>query len=554
VVKRDGRLVPFEADKISRSLFAATERLGRPDAFSARELTDGIIHFLAVEADNATLHSQQIFDVVVKVVRELGQPALAEAFADFGRRRVRQGGEKTGGAAQRIEPRPVPPGLGPDLSDLDPQALAWRASAAYGRDYSLREVFSRDLVAAQADGLLTLGGLDAPLELAGCVLARPAGMRLVEAVEQARRFAGVFVALDGPEYALTSATCDQAPADYARELAFALRATGLRAVVNLNTALPPPWADDLAEGPLFAGHGPARRQSLLPGIALGLLEHLILAGVGRGTVRVDWHLTAHDFAADAEALLPRLARWALEEADLTFSFDRPRRAVALAEGLDRRHPALLLAVELHLPRLAGQPGLRGDPALFLHKLESLVRLALSAAAQKRAFLRRQSQDRPAFLLDQARLVAVPVGLEAVVRDVLGLGLCAGGAGLEFAHQILQRIHQVLDTDGRACHLECCVDSAADFRADWPAAAVAGLTPWDPAARPRSQLKTAGALHGLAERGTAAVLLEGEGLPNTDETVDLLRYAWQHTQVARLRLLRAGRPQRQLVAPWEEAAE
>src|SRR5262249_18497257 len=35
VHKRDGRLVPFEPDKISRSLFAATEALGRPDAFLA---------------------------------------------------------------------------------------------------------------------------------------------------------------------------------------------------------------------------------------------------------------------------------------------------------------------------------------------------------------------------------------------------------------------------------------------------------------------------------------------------------------------------------------
>ena len=38
VQKRDGRLEPFDADKISRALFAASESLGRPDAFLAREL------------------------------------------------------------------------------------------------------------------------------------------------------------------------------------------------------------------------------------------------------------------------------------------------------------------------------------------------------------------------------------------------------------------------------------------------------------------------------------------------------------------------------------
>src|SRR5438270_4244131 len=89
VSKRDGRLVPFEADKISRALFAAAEGLGRPDAFLARELADGVVHFLAAESEGKAPTTEEIEEVVVKVVRELGHPALAEAFADFARRRVR---------------------------------------------------------------------------------------------------------------------------------------------------------------------------------------------------------------------------------------------------------------------------------------------------------------------------------------------------------------------------------------------------------------------------------------------------------------------------------
>src|SRR5205807_5391990 len=87
VYKRDGRLVPFEADKISRSLFAATESLGQPDAFLARELTDGVVHFLTTEAEGSTPSTAQIGELVVKVVRELGQPSLAEAFAKHGRQK-----------------------------------------------------------------------------------------------------------------------------------------------------------------------------------------------------------------------------------------------------------------------------------------------------------------------------------------------------------------------------------------------------------------------------------------------------------------------------------
>ena len=82
VRKRDGTIVAFEPDKISRALFAASESLGQPDAFLARELADGVVHFLAAELDDATPSTQRIAEVVVKVVRELGQPAIAQAFAD----------------------------------------------------------------------------------------------------------------------------------------------------------------------------------------------------------------------------------------------------------------------------------------------------------------------------------------------------------------------------------------------------------------------------------------------------------------------------------------
>src|SRR5207248_10461462 len=91
VTKRDGRLVPFEADKISRALFAAAEDLGAADAFLARELADGVVHFLSAEAEGTTPTTAQVEETVVKVVRELGHPALAEAFARFARERRRDG-------------------------------------------------------------------------------------------------------------------------------------------------------------------------------------------------------------------------------------------------------------------------------------------------------------------------------------------------------------------------------------------------------------------------------------------------------------------------------
>src|SRR6516165_8712158 len=87
ISKRDGRLVEFQSDKISQSLFAAGESINRRDAFMARELTDGILHFLAAELNGATPSTGQVADMVIKVVRELGQPAIAEAYANYARHR-----------------------------------------------------------------------------------------------------------------------------------------------------------------------------------------------------------------------------------------------------------------------------------------------------------------------------------------------------------------------------------------------------------------------------------------------------------------------------------
>src|SRR5439155_271216 len=114
VLKRDGRMVPFEADRISRALFAATEGLGRPDAFLARELADGAVHFLAAECEGQIPTTRQIAQTVIKVVRELGHPGLSAAFA------AHQGKGRLGLA----------------------QVIARRENA-------LRGVYTRDLTAAQ---------------------------------------------------------------------------------------------------------------------------------------------------------------------------------------------------------------------------------------------------------------------------------------------------------------------------------------------------------------------------------------------------------------------
>ncbi len=551
VAKRDGRLVPFEPDKISRALFAATETLGRPDAFLARELTDGVLHFLAAEVDGTIPTTSQIAETVVKIVRELGQPALAQTFADFQRPAVPPALPVGSVSAARKAPLAVP------FSPHDSFAAVLQTAA---RTYSLNAVFSRDLAAAHADGLITLTGLETPLHLAGGLLD-PGRDSLPEALEQARRWVGGLLAIDGPEYHLAAQArgAGGGIADFLRELRTGLRLTGLRAVVNLNSS-PPAWADPLAEGPLFAAHRRPEQPDTLAALALTVLEGLLTANEN---VRVDWHLGERDFEPGASGRLLRLARLALEAPALAFTFDRPRKPVALAEGIDRRHPAVLLAVGLHLPRLLEMQGLRGDPERFLQKLGSLTRLALSAAACKRDFLRRQAVGRGeitrGFLLDRARLVVTPVALEDVVRTVTGSAVCAARPALDLARRIVQRLREVLRQDGPGYQLDACLDGPRLFSLEEdapgtqaPLRQVAGITPWDGTAPAKAQLRAAAALHGAADGGTAALHLPADASAAAEEVADWLRQARQ-TDVVRLRLVRAAAVERQLTAPWEEAS-
>src|SRR5262249_54564203 len=127
-----------------------------------------------------------------------------------------------------------------------------------------------------------------------------------------------------------------------------------------------PWAAGPA-GPLFAGAGGADAERLA-GAADALFERLS----GREALRIDWHLGERDFDPAGRARLLGVVQRARSGAPVGLVFDRPRRPVALAEGLDRDHPAVLLAVGVSLPELARQPGAIGDPARFRTLLASVA--------------------------------------------------------------------------------------------------------------------------------------------------------------------------------------
>jgi hypothetical protein len=168
---------------------------------------------------------------------------------------------------------------------------------------------------------------------------------------------------------------------------------------------------------------------------------------------------------------------------------------------------------------------------FLRKLGSLAQLALSAGVQKRAFLRRIGRAWPTFLLERARLLVVPIGLDQAASQLAGNAL----AGSAVARQISQRLGDVLHQEGRTCHLEACIDAS-------PATEGTGISFGDTASI-KQQIKAAGP-------GTVSVVVTDEEMPANETLAELLHWTWKQTEIGRLRFLRAGEVQQQLIAPWE----
>lgn len=493
----DGRVEPFEPERITRSLFAAAERVGVADAFLARELTEGALHFLAAANTGAVTTPEQIAGMVATVVRELGQPAIARAYEQ--RSPVTAGAQRPGPAAS-----PLPIWFDPSLGAT---GLAFRAAAEALTEFSLTHVYPRDLVSAHREGLIRLTGLTSPLELAGAaVVLTPGGV--FEAVRAARDIAGGFLAIDGPEYDLADGVADVA--GYVGEVRASAEALGVSIILNLNGSAPTRLAPP--DGPLFQD-GPSPSATARRSIAVELGRT-----AGREGVIIWWHLSPDGGIGDRERLEP-IIRSALGGSHIEFVFDRGRGPVQLGPGLDRGTPATLTEVGIDVSRLVeltGGPPV--DPDVLLKKVGSLTRFAKTAAHVKQDFLRRYGRAgvREAFLVDRARLVLVPMGLDEASR-------ASDRPRSEFAREILKTIRSAAQAD-RPRVMPVRVDSPLGDWGELSLPSVSGAI--------RQLIRTTGTLHGAAGAGRLEIFIENPSEPGAG--IDVLQIAAE-SGVARVRL-------------------
>jgi hypothetical protein len=548
IYKRDGRLVAFEADKVSRSLFAASEALGGPDPFKARELTDGVLHFLASEVNGRATTTAELSEIIIKVVRELGHPDLARIFADGAGWRADSSRHR---AEDHARPRQA---FEDEASTLAARNTTELKDVDIGDEVlgepGFRDTLGRDLAGLQADGFLVLAGLERPGRLASIVCPPPAqaAARLEEALERSRSVVGPLLIVEAPEHlAPTLHHCQQDARAFLRDMETWLRANHRYCLLNLNCTQPPAWAVQVALGPLFDESNDENQFPLR--FSNGIVSDWYEQWEQGCRIRVYWHLSENDLQECARDRLERVIEVALAGRPLCFVLDRPGQPISLGEGTTHSRPAVLLTVGLNLPRLAEHltPGVSLDA--YLGKLMTLVRLARSAGLRQRELLRlRASQHlelRQGFLLERARLVLTPIGLEAAACK-LSENDHAGRTRSEIARALVQCLHDTAERECERDGLEAVVDSPSLFdlsaqqesvdMSDLSSVSVAGLTCWDAKAPPLLQLREAGSWHKMTGAGTAALLLSGQHL-SPAVVRERICDAWWRSEVRRMRIVR-----------------
>jgi hypothetical protein len=299
--------------------------------------------------------------------------------------------------------------------------------------------------------------------------------------------------------------------------------------LHLNIAEPPHWSHAHPARPLFASAEDESTALERANFLDGLVERWKSLHAPK-TPALAWHLAERSFRDDTERRqLGDLLRQAVQGKPVRFVFDRPRGPVPLAEGLDRKCPGVLVELGVDLPALAQRADIARDGAALLKKLPSLARIAVSAAAQKRQYLRSLPKTSPLkrrFLIERSAAVVTPFGLDEAVVYVTGDSPSRSPLALDFALKLLHMLRETLHDAGRAINL--------DLRVDSPALPAADATL--PIAR---QIEVAGKLHARAGAGTAVLMLADEAAANVETLAECLQSAWAATSVTRLQLQRGG---------------
>lgn len=406
IMKKDGRIVPFQEDHICKDLYETAVKLGKPDPFLARELADATSYFLASENPGATLKQEDVVFAVTRTVREFGHPDIALKYPEFAYK------VEFGQGSVEVETELFP---GRNVKTLQ----------EFNRDKMLNSVLTPDLAAGIQEGWIQMEGISFPDGLLAASWVKEDWLDMVlqspkEFISGIKNLAAKQIHFEGAEFlALEQPRIDRKLLKTALSVMdVCLEATGAMGVLHLNFPKAPLWFQGLNYGPLFQPEMQSNKEKAFL-LTRAFLDAWIEASPKR--LKMHWHQIG-DLDANVKPIFDYLSQnahnWAfsrLAKSGPDYLSNKPDRNV-----LDK--------ISLRLDKLAKACMRKGILHKFGIRLPSLVRLGISAGIQKRAFIRkieierRQNEEMKVnlgagFLLEKARLIITPKGLPELLENI-----------------------------------------------------------------------------------------------------------------------------------------
>ncbi len=89
VRKRDGRVVPFEQDKITEAIFKAAKAVGGEDRYLAEDLAESVTFYLKKQFVSQIPTVEEVQDIVERVLIKTGHARTAKAYILYREKRAR---------------------------------------------------------------------------------------------------------------------------------------------------------------------------------------------------------------------------------------------------------------------------------------------------------------------------------------------------------------------------------------------------------------------------------------------------------------------------------
>jgi hypothetical protein len=394
ILKSNGRIKPFNISEISRDLYQATVKMGKPDAFLARELADGVSLLLANENPGATLSQDLAAASISRTIREFGYPQLAEAYE----------------ASANFQDNSNQACLESEFfvnSNLD------QLSKIHTRQNVLKSVLTPDAAASIEEGWVQMEGITHPdgfLETAwlGDAWVSFAAMYPDLFSDELQKLASKTVHLFGPS-SHANFGCAY-PKDFwvkvFNQCSIQSRSSGTEIMVHWNQN--PKIAE--VDCPLFSGGLTDKSQKNYDcQNARAFFEVWLHSEIK--DLWFCWHL-------DENATLPAFIQEHL---------GKLKKLAIFRNSNAKKNPfyPILERITLRLDRLAKVCSQKGDLGKFQERLPSLVRLGLDLGSQKKQFLKKLEAERASlsndirlsvgFSLEKSRLEIVPFGLPEILE-------------------------------------------------------------------------------------------------------------------------------------------